>query len=148
MRIREESGPFDYEYGGYADKYNDGKQRCKLDLVSIDNEAKYQGEWLIHTEILDGRGFQIWPDGSLYEGFWENNKANGRGRLIHADGDVYEGEWKDDKADGFGVYSHADGAKYEGFWREDKQHGKGIERWPDGAVYDGYYNDGQKHGEG
>ena len=35
---------------------------------------------------------QIWPDGSMYEGWWQDNKANGRGRLIHADGDVYDGE--------------------------------------------------------
>jgi hypothetical protein len=49
---------------------------------------------------------QIWPDGSMYEGYWKNGKANGKGRLIHADGDVYVGLWKDDKADGFGIYSH------------------------------------------
>lgn len=148
MRIRDESGPFNYELGPYIDEYADGQRREKRDLTNIENETKYQGEWLIGTEIRDGRGFQIWPDGSLYEGFWRNNKANGRGRLIHADGDVYEGEWKDDKAHGVGVYCHADGATYEGCWFEDKQHGKGIERWPDGAVYDGAYSQGQKHGEG
>ena len=49
---------------------------------------------------------QIWPDGSLYEGYWKDAKANGKGRLIHADGDVYVGTWRDDKADGFGIYSH------------------------------------------
>ena len=48
----------------------------------------------------------------MYEGFWQDNKANGKGRLIHADGDVYDGHWKDDKAHGFGVYSHLDGARY------------------------------------
>ena len=45
------------------------------------------------SDIRDGRGIQIWLDGSRYEGYWKNNKANGHGRLIHADGDVYEGEW-------------------------------------------------------
>jgi hypothetical protein len=45
------------------------------------------------TDIREGRGIQIWRDGSRYEGYWKNNRANGRGRLIHADGDVYEGEW-------------------------------------------------------
>lgn len=148
MRIREESGPFNYEVGPYMEEYSDDQERDRRELTTIDNEAKYQGEWIVGTETRDGRGFQIWPDGSLYEGFWKNNKANGRGRLIHADGDVYEGEWKDDKAHGLGVYSHADGARYEGYWMEDKQHGKGVERWPDGAVYDGNYNEGQKHGEG
>lgn len=40
----------------------------------------------------------MWADGSRYEGYWKQDKANGRGRLIHADGDVYEGDWKDDKS--------------------------------------------------
>jgi len=148
MRIREESGPFNYDEG-YPDEGDAPKQREKRPLTNIDNEAKYQGEWLAGTDIRDGRGFQIWPDGSLYEGFWGNDsKANGKGRLIHADGDVYEGEWKDDKAHGYGVYMHADGARYEGYWSEDKQHGRGVEQWPDGAVYDGNYFEGEKHGEG
>ena len=43
---------------------------------------------IIDKDIRDGRGVQIWLDGSRYEGYWKNNKANGRGRLIHADGDV------------------------------------------------------------
>ena len=146
MRIREESGPFNYEEGDYHNSLNDGLTRQKRPMITIDNEAKYQGEWV--NSVRDGRGYQIWPDGSLYEGFWKNNKANGRGRLIHADGDVYEGEWKDDKAHGYGVYMHADGARYEGYWSEDKQHGRGVEQWPDGAVYDGNYYDGEKHGEG
>lgn len=146
MRIREESGPFNYEDPDFNPTLNDGIEREKRMLVTIDNEAKYQGEWV--ENVRDGRGYQIWPDGSLYEGFWSNNKANGRGRLIHADGDVYEGEWKDDKAHGYGVYMHADGARYEGYWSEDKQHGRGVEQWPDGAVYDGNYYDGEKHGEG
>ena len=38
-----------------------------------------------------GLGKQIWPDNSLYEGYWANDMANGKGRLIHSDGDVYEG---------------------------------------------------------
>jgi len=33
----------------------------------------------------------MWPDGSRYEGYWSNDKANGQGKLVHADGDVYEG---------------------------------------------------------
>jgi len=32
-------------------------------------------------------------DGSMYEGWWKDNKQNGKGRLIHANGDVYDGMW-------------------------------------------------------
>ena len=37
-----------------------------------------------------------WPDGTIYEGLWDNNLYNGRGKLWHASGDLYEG---DDKSD-------------------------------------------------
>ena len=80
----------------------------------MENGARYIGEWLVNFKIREGRGCQTWPDGSLYEGYWKENKTTGKGRLIHADGDVYEGDWFDDKAHGFGVYTHLDGAKYEG----------------------------------
>jgi hypothetical protein len=71
-------------------------------MVKLDNESQYQGEWKIEKLLRDGKGFMIWPDGSLYEGYWEENKANGYGRMIHADGDVYEGDWLNDKAHGEG----------------------------------------------
>ena len=71
-------------------------------MITLENGARYEGEWDANRDVRDGKGKQIWADGSLYEGYWRNDKANGRGRLIHADGDVYEGEWKDDKAHGYG----------------------------------------------
>lgn len=43
---------------------------------------------------------QEWSDGSVYEGYWYNDKANGRGKLTHSNGDIYEGNWIDDKANG------------------------------------------------
>ncbi|OMJ88237.1 hypothetical protein SteCoe_9900 [Stentor coeruleus] len=115
--------------------------------VRMENEAIYTGEWN-NQNHRHGKGTQLWSDGSTYEGYWENDKANGKGRLIHANGDVYEGEWKDDKAHGKGIYIHTDGAKYDGCWENDKQHGKGVEIWPDGAKYQGTYENGQKHGGG
>ncbi|OMJ85428.1 hypothetical protein SteCoe_13271 [Stentor coeruleus] len=115
--------------------------------VMIENGAIFSGEWNGQKE-RHGKGTHIWKDGSLYEGYWENDKANGRGRLIHSNGDVYEGEWVNDKAHGHGIYIHSDGAKYEGTWENDKQHGQGSETWPDGAKYQGQYINGQKHGFG
>lgn len=82
----------------------------------LENQAKFEGQWIYGSNIRTGKGKQTWPDGSMYEGWWRENKANGKGRLIHADGDVYDGMWLDDKAHGHGVYCHLDGAKYEGNW--------------------------------
>lgn len=95
MEIREQLGMFDF-----GTPQRDDKNRVKRPIIMLENGAKYEGEWLKDTDVRDGRGVQIWLDGSRYEGYWRENKANGRGRLIHADGDVYEGEWKDDKAHG------------------------------------------------
>jgi hypothetical protein len=54
--------------------------------------------------MKDGYGTQDWPDGTRYEGWWGQDKANGNGKLAHADGDVYEGDWAADKAHGQGTY--------------------------------------------
>ena len=43
------------------------------------------------TNHRHGRCIQTWIDGSRYEGYWKNDKANIRGKLIHADGDIYDG---------------------------------------------------------
>jgi hypothetical protein len=96
--ILSQLGNFNYE----PTPARDGVQRTRKPEVTLENGAKYEGEWDAVHNLRDGRGRQIWADGSLYEGYWRRDKANGRGRLIHADGDVYEGEWKDDKAHGYG----------------------------------------------
>ena len=41
--------------------------------------------------VKQGYGIMKWPDGTIYEGLWENNLYNGRGKLYHASGDLYEG---------------------------------------------------------
>lgn len=73
----------------------DNVVRIHRTLMTLDNGKKYEGEW---DELgrKDGEGILIWPDGSLYEGYWKADKAHGRGRLIHANGDVYTGDWRDD----------------------------------------------------
>ena len=142
--IRDNLGDYDYS-GGQVENRTDLESR---DIVELENHARYEGQWIIGTDIRQGAGKQVWPDGSLYEGWFADSKANGQGRLIHSDGDVYIGQWKDDKSHGEGVYIHQDGARYEGEWRDDFQHGNGHETWPDGSSYQGTYQVGKKHGAG
>lgn len=114
-----------------------------------DDSAIYTGQMLKDSQnIKQGYGIMKWPDGTVYEGLWENNLYNGRGKLYHASGDLYEGEFVDDMAQGFGIYRHANGSKYVGYWNQDKQHGFGKEKWNDGSQYVGFYQDASKEGQG
>lgn len=61
----------------------------------MEKGEKYEGE-LDEQGNKSGKGTLVWPDGSIYEGYFLDDKASGRGRLIHADGDVYDGDWKND----------------------------------------------------
>ena len=64
-----------------------GKSNVTKAKVILDNGAEYTGQW-DEAGHKEGRGVQVWVDGSMYEGYWKNDKANGKGRLIHADGDI------------------------------------------------------------
>lgn len=89
-------GPFNYSNEldrEYMDKLKEAKE-----WVTLENNAKYEGEWAGSQRY--GRGCQIWPDGSRYDGYWLDDKANGYGRLIHANGDMYKGQWINNKANG------------------------------------------------
>ena len=113
-QLYERRGPYDYE-----PMAQDGAVRELRELQQVENNAQYYGFWNTATNLRDGSGVMIWPDGSRYDGTWVNNKANGKGRLIHADGDIYEGQWENDKANGKGTYIHQDGAVYEGDWENE-----------------------------
>jgi hypothetical protein len=39
--------------------------------------------------MREGKGTQIWADGSKYVGEWKENSAWGIGRFTHNNGDVY-----------------------------------------------------------
>lgn len=74
--IRDEIGPFDYSKG----TYHDSRKREMREAVQLENECMYRGEWSVgENPRRDGKGAMIWPDGSLYEGFWKEGKAHGRG---------------------------------------------------------------------
>ena len=119
MQIKEQLPPFDYEP---MPSPNSNKRRVKKPVVRLADGNEYEGEWDLEGK-KDGRGMQIYSDGSIYEGYWTADLPDGRGRLIHANGDVYAGEWKADKAHGFGVYEYENGARYEGQWENDLYHG-------------------------
>ena len=109
MQIRDSLEPFDWEPSTPFDKV----VRVSRPMLTQDNGAEYEGEW-DNMDRKDGKGVQIWVDGSIYEGYWCADKANGRGRLIWADGSYYTGEFLEDNLHGEGVYKWSDGRQYDG----------------------------------
>ena len=87
----DELGAFLYDKDQFEDDQAEYKQPIEFEGNSYSNSAKYvyEGQW--KNNERNGRGKQLWKDGSIYEGYWKNNLAHGYGRLIHTDGDVYIG---------------------------------------------------------
>jgi hypothetical protein len=44
--------------------------------------ALYAGQWNDQTHLIEGMGIRVDPNGSIYEGFFKDGKANGYGRYI------------------------------------------------------------------
>jgi radial spoke head protein 1 len=54
-----------------------------------------------------GRGIFHYPDGSKYDGEWNENIREGYGTYTYPNNDTYVGEWKNHKRDGKGTYTYA-----------------------------------------
>ena len=61
--------------------------RVQRPMMTLENGDEYVGEW-DELNKKNGKGIKTSRDGSKYEGYWKEDKANGRGRLTHANGDV------------------------------------------------------------
>jgi hypothetical protein len=146
----------------------EGYRRAFLDPTTGE---VYEGEWCYGQR--NGFGIALFPDGTLYEGSWLNNKEHGPSGLwmtgarellysgewaegrIHGSGtyyfpsgDVYVGEFKEGARHGKGRYTRADGCSYEGDWKDNLRHGRGVFTWTDGSEYDGDWEFGQRSGRG
>ena len=120
----------------------------KKDPLKLDKNIIYYGEWDMTFFTKHGRGIQIWPDGSYYKGYWDNNKAEGKGEFYHSSGDKYIGTWHNNKRDGKGIYTSKKGITYNGEWKNDKQEGEGIEELENIRTYKGTFLEGKKNGKG
>lgn len=124
----------------------EAKPRVNLKGVDRDN-YRYYGP-LNRYKSKQGFGIQIWNNGNLFIGMFDDNKAHGYGQYTHANGDYYSGQFFKDLAAGYGIYKNSKGQMYEGIWTSDKPNVFGIEIWPDKSCYVGEYKSGEKHGLG
>ncbi|XP_050421240.1 MORN repeat-containing protein 3-like [Adelges cooleyi] len=77
----------------------------------------YEGEYMPGTKLKCGYGTMRWNDGSVYSGFWSNNKYHGKGLLVEANGNYYDGYWNYGLKHGKGIYMYRNrGQKMDGVW--------------------------------
>ena len=48
-----------------------------------------------------------YPDGSKYDGEWNENVREGHGIYTYQNNDTYDGEWKNNQRHGKGIYTNA-----------------------------------------
>ena len=108
-----------------------------------------------------GYGKMIWPDNSIFEGYWLNGQACGVGvfKSPAPYNEVYQGFWQHDKQTNMCVFRQNANTPGQGNspvnlkWNDSDstekfQNGRGIEVWSDGSYYHGDFISGMKAGEG
>lgn len=93
-----------------------------------------------------GHGYVTHPDGTRYDGGWENGKYSGRGTYWDAEY-TFKGDWKEGMKHGKGKLFRGNRLVYEGEWQQNRYHGYG--RLHDAEfTYVGGWHEGLKHGKG
>lgn len=100
------------------------------------------------TEKQNGKGIEVWSDGSYYLGNFDDGQKEGRGVYFWADGSKYTGNWSRDEMSGQGCFEWADGRYFMGEFKSGVMHGEGNYVWQDGRSYKGRYEYNKKHGFG
>ena len=103
--------------------------------------------WM-QSDKQNGKGIEVWSDGSYYLGCFEEGQKEGKGIYFWADGSKYTGNWAKDEMSGEGCFEWADGRYFKGEFKNGVMHGSGVYVWQDGRSYEGQYQQNKKHGFG
>jgi hypothetical protein len=101
----------------------------------------------LRGDCTSGRGVRSYPNGSNYDGQFQNAVRHGRGRHFWPDGSSYDGSWVADRRHGHGVQTYRDG-RYEGTWYKGVPTAEGVRIWNNGNRYQGEYRDDRSSGHG
>eukprot|EP00037_Helgoeca_nana_P002450 m.33935 g.33935 ORF g.33935 m.33935 type:complete len:433 (+) comp12605_c0_seq1:97-1395(+) len=98
--------------GGRAHLNNSGRARGTKELIGTNfgDVCTYTGELL--DGKADGQGRLVFPNGTVYDGAFQNDRRNGFGTSTFIDDDgteTYAGEWRDGKRHGRATFTFADG---------------------------------------
>ncbi len=92
------------------------RTRTRFTDIRLDNGATYVGT-LDANSKFSGKGIYTYPDGSVYDGLWENGLRSGTGKMMWADGSQYIGNWKNYHQYGNGTMKWANGRQFSGRWK-------------------------------
>lgn len=139
------------------DKYQEEfKHSLELPPFKFKDGSIYSGHWNSNGK-KEGYGVNIGANGSLYKGYWLNDKIHKYGMFSDGHGNKYKGALKNGLAEGEGeliVSNNVDSdnnctIRYKGNFKNDIQDGYGREEnQEDNTVYEGEFKDGVKCGKG
>lgn len=116
------------------------EKRCRpreFKQLTLDDGSLYVGEVRHNSTTREGKGVWTTPGGSVYEGYWLDDKWEHKGRMIFTDGSFYEGHFFCGKPHGLGKTVAADGTICEGYWEGGKPHGECLVTYTNGESYRG-----------
>ena len=93
MEMSKETLMPEEEYNRWAENEDGGKNLVWNNYFQkIDQYREYKGHWhQENREVWEGLGVIKFSDGSIYQGFTQDQQLNGVGRMSHANGDIYQG---------------------------------------------------------
>ena len=155
-----------YKYFGFLKLKNNNQ----LNYISSSGVVKNSN--INDTKVKNGFGKLIFDDNSIFQCYFNDNKANGIGKYIDKNNnEEYIGEYKNNIPNGYGIYSNIlnerkcigyfkingindigieeskeDGYIYYGEFENNQKNGVGKLQWKEGIKYEGYFFRNQMNG--
>lgn len=136
----------------------EGERSVEVETIELTSGAKTAPVTLLGAR--SGAGAATYPEGSKYEGGYEDGLREGQGAYTYAappPGEEeepkpplgkYDGGWKVGEKSGNGIMELASGHKYHGAMAAGKMSGTGTMYYPNGDIYTGGWEAGLKSGAG
>ena len=127
---------------------DNGFEVKKLSIKTITNHGivpdSYQSN-TASTTNFKGSESNIKPKVTpTYIGDYKDGKREGKGKQIYEDGSMYVGDWKNDLRDGYGTFKDGNYIS-QGYWKNDIKEGEGVETVDDIIIYKGIYRNGKHY---